>query len=204
MRRTVSPGFRKRAVAGLAVAGLAALVSACTSSSPPSSRRPATSQVSRAASVGQITAAAAGPVRPGTVYSMAGLKAAAPGFTVSTIETANESRTLSAFGLFYDGMQTFQVFKGAGGDVGEVHGVGDRVVGPAGERIGMTMAQAGTQPRECRMGQNLWIGMAICTSHGARNVQLVYSIPGYMDFTHLPPANELREAMLQRIIWRPN
>ena len=204
MRRFVSPGFRKRAAAGLAVAGLAALVAACTSSAPPASRRPAASQASRTASVGQITAAAAGPIRPGTAYSLAGLKAAAPGFTVTPIETAVESRTTAAFGLFYDGMQTFQVFKGADGKVGDVHGVGDRVVGPAGERIGMTMAEAGTQPRECRMGKDLWIGMAICTSHGARNVQLVYSIPGYMDFTHLPPANELREAMLQRIVWRPN
>ncbi len=203
MRRTVSPGFRKRAAAGLAVAGLAVLVTACTTSAPPT-RRAATGQAPRTASVGQITAAAAGPIRPGTTYSLAGLKAAAPAFTVTPIETAVESRTTSAFGLFYDGMQTFQAFKGGDGKVGEVHGVGDRVVGPAGERIGMTMAEAGTQPRECRMGRDLWIGMAICTSHGARNVQLVYSIAGYMDFTHLPPPNELREAMLQRIIWRPN
>lgn len=203
MRRTASPGFRRASVAGLAAACLVAVLPACTSSGPSSQR--ATASASRPRSVGQITAAAAGPIRPGTIYSQAGLKAAAPGFTVTSIETANEASTVSAYGLFYDGMQTFQAFKGGpGGTVGEVHGVGDRVVGPAGERIGMSFAEAGTRPSECRLGRNLWTGMAICTSHGARNVQLVYSIPGYMDFTHMPPPSELREAMLQRIIWRPN
>ena len=87
--------------------------------------------------------------------------------------------------------------------VGEIHGVGEDVAGPNGEKIGMTMRQAGVSRRMCRNGKALWRGMAICKARSAGNVSLVFSIPQYEGpFDRLPSARDLKRARLQRIVWR--
>lgn len=96
-----------------------------------------------------------------------------------------------------------QFFKGRGNTVAEMHGVGQNLAGPNGERIGMTMAQARVARRDCRAGRNLWRGMAVCTARGTRHVELVFSIPGYDGpLDSLPSARDLEEARLQRIVWK--
>lgn len=152
----------------------------------------------------EITAEGAGPLNAGTPYSTKAIEAALPGFSTKPIQMAVEDRTLWTTGVFKDGFQVLQVLKGTGGRIGAVHGVTHDLVGPNGERLGMTFTEVGTSLRDCRVGRNLWRDMAICEARGAPNVTLVYAVPEYDGpFDRLPPPEELKSAMIQRIIWTP-
>ncbi|ADZ71412.1 DUF1131 family protein [Polymorphum gilvum] len=153
----------------------------------------------------QITRTGVGGITADTAYSAKAIQAALPGFTTDGIQTAVEDSTEWAIGAFNsDGFQVLQVFKGANGRIRTVHGVTHHLQGPNGERIGMTFAEVGTRRSDCRVGRNLWRGMAICTARGADNVELVYAIPQYTGpFDALPPDGELRGAAIQRILWSP-
>lgn len=153
----------------------------------------------------QITEDHVGGITKETAYGPKAIEASLPGFTTEGIQTAVENNTEWALAAFNtDGFQVLQVFKGQNGKVRTVHGVTHHLQGPNGERIGMTFAEVGTARVDCRAGKNLWRGMAICRSIGHPNVELVYSIPGYTGpFHELPPAQELFDAELQRILWTP-
>lgn len=152
----------------------------------------------------QITAAGAGGLSGETAYSNKAIEEALPGFTTQPIQIAVEDHTLWTIGAFHEGFQVLQVLKGDAGRIGEVHGVTHHLAGPNGERIGMSLAQIGTSPADCRVGRDLWRGMAICSARGTPNVTLVYAIPGFEGpFDRLPPSDRLGSALLQRIIWRP-
>ena len=140
-----------------------------------------------------------------TPYSSKAIEAALPGFTTDGIQSANENSTEWATAVFNtDGFQVLQVFKGKDGKIRTVHGVTHHLQGPNGERIGMTFSEIGSARSDCRVGKNLWRGMAICKSEGHPSVELVYAIPGYQGpFDQLPPAKELFDAQLQRILWTP-
>jgi hypothetical protein len=150
-----------------------------------------------------ITDEGAGAVRSGTPYREARLAGVAEGAEIRPIQTAREESTTWTHAAFIDDIQAVQFFKGRGNTVAEIHGVGENLTGPNGERIGMTMRQAGVARRHCRNGRALWRGMAICRARGARNVKLVFSIPGYEGpFDRLPSARDLKRARLQRIVWQ--
>ncbi|MTI42605.1 uncharacterized protein DUF1131 [Roseibium hamelinense] len=153
----------------------------------------------------QITEDSVGGITKDMSYSNSSVEAALPGFTADGIQTAVEDTTEWAIAAFNsDGFQVLQVFKGKDGKVRTVHGVTHHLQGPNGERIGMTFSEVGTRRGDCRVGRNLWRGMAICKAKGARNVELVYAIPQYDGpFDQLPPNEELRGAMIQRILWTP-
>jgi hypothetical protein len=153
----------------------------------------------------QITEDRVGGITAETAYAPKAIEASLPGFTTEGIQTAVENNTEWALAAFNtDGFQVLQVFKGQNGKVRTVHGVTHHLQGPNGERIGMTFAEIGTARADCRIGRNLWRGMAICESTGHPNVELVYAIPGYTGpFDVLPPAQKLFDAQLQRILWTP-
>lgn len=153
----------------------------------------------------QITEDSVGGITPETAYGPKSIETALPGFTAEGIQTAEEDRTEWALAAFNsDGFQVLQVFKGKDGKVRSVHGVTHHLQGPNGERIGMTFSEIGSASADCRVGKNLWRGMAICKSTGHPNVELVYAIPGYKGpFDRLPPSKELFDAELQRILWTP-
>lgn len=151
----------------------------------------------------KITDAGAGGITSETVYSEKAVAQALPGFTAEGFQSATEDRTEWAIGAFNaDGFQVLQIYKGGDGKVRAVHGVTHHLQGPNGERIGMTFAEVGTSRGDCRVGRNLWRGMAICKADGSDNVTLVYAISQYAGpFDRLPPSDQLREAAIQRIIW---
>ncbi len=143
-----------------------------------------------------------GPVRSGTPYREAEMAVVAPGAEIRTIQTANETRTEWTHAAFINEVQAVQFFKGPGNTVGEIHGVSQHLAGPNGERIGMTMNQARVTRRDCRVGESLWRGMAVCKARGAPHISLVFSIPQYDGpFDQLPSNEELAGAELQRIVW---
>lgn len=149
-----------------------------------------------------ITDEGAGGVRTGTRYLESALAAVAEGAEIRPIQTAKEDTTTWTHAAFIDDIQAVQFFKGRGNTVAEIHGVGENLTGPNGERIGMTMRQARVSRRDCRNGRALWQGMAICRARGSRHVKLVFSIPGYEGpFDRLPSAEDLKRARLQRIVW---
>ncbi|MHA7772092.1 DUF1131 family protein [Roseibium sp. M-1] len=153
----------------------------------------------------QITEDHVGGIDSSTQYGQKAIEAALPGFTTEGVQTANEDSTEWALAAFNsDGFQVLQVFKGQNGKVRTVHGVTPQLQGPNGERIGMSFSDIGTSRADCRVGKNLWRGMAICRSEGHPNVELVYAIPGYDGpFDRLPVENDLFDAELQRILWTP-
>ncbi|MEP3045870.1 MAG: DUF1131 family protein [Roseibium sp.] len=153
----------------------------------------------------QITEDSVGGITGDTTYGPKTIEAALPGFKTEGIQTAVENKTEWALAAFNtDGFQVLQVFKGQDGKVRTVHGVTHHLQGPNGERIGQTFAEIGTARADCRVGRNLWRGMAICRSIGHHNVELVYAIPGFQGpYNQLPPAQELFDAQLQRILWSP-
>lgn len=154
------------------------------------------------ATILSVTDAGAGAVRSDTRYDVASLEAAIPGSSVRPIETARENGTTSTLAAFVDGIQVVQIFRGGGGTVGEIHGVTHHLVGPNGERIGEPFRRTGLDRDRCRVGRNLWRGMAVCPARGSEHVTLVFSIPGYDGpFDELPEAGDLAGAELQRIVW---
>lgn len=152
----------------------------------------------------QIQAQSAGPLTPDTAYSASAIKAKMPGFTTETITAGVESSTVAAYGVFSDGIQVLQVHKGANGRIGPVHGVTHHLSGPNGERIGQTYGELRIDRDDCRVGRDLWRGMALCQARGADNVTLVFAIPQFQGpFDRLAPDGELDDAVLQRIVWEP-
>jgi hypothetical protein len=150
-----------------------------------------------------ITAAGVPGLGPSVRYSEASVEGALPGFDASAITMATESNTQSALAVFKDGLQVLQVLPGPGGSIGPIHGVSARLRGPAGERIGMSLAEARLSRADCREGSGNWLGMPICRSRGAENVTLVFAIAGYISPDGLPDDATLGTATLQRIIWTP-
>lgn len=152
----------------------------------------------------QVSDAGVGGLTGSTKYSSSAVQAALPGFAVQGIKTADETSTKQALGVFKDGFQVLQVFRGDTGAISAVHGVTHHMIGPNGERIGLPFGQSGLSRDDCRVGKGLWRGMAICPARGAANVSLVFSVPEYQGpFDRLPDRNVLRTAELQRIVWRP-
>lgn len=149
-----------------------------------------------------ITADGAGAIKSGTPYTEATLATVAPGADIRSIQTANEKSTTWTHAAFIGEVQAVQFFKGSGGVVSEMHGVAQHLAGPNGERIGMTMRQAGVRRGDCRNGVSLWRGMAVCEARRAANVSLVFSIPEYSGpFDSLASSEDLERAELQRIVW---
>lgn len=187
----------------LVASALAVLSAACS----PTIETPAPETELRTSSITllQITDERVGGITRETAYGPQAIEASLPGFTTEGIQSAVENNTEWALAAFNtDGFQVLQVFKGQDGKVRSVHGVTHHLQGPNGERIGMTLAEIGSASSDCRVGKNLWRGMAICPSEGYPNIELVYAIPGYTGpFDKLPPAEELFDAQLQRILWTP-
>lgn len=151
-----------------------------------------------------VTDQGVGGLTSETAYGPKTIGAAMPGYVIETIQTAGESGTQWTYAAFLDGLQMIQIFKGKGGKIGMVHGVGDAMAGPNGERLGMTFSQTSLPRKACRVGKNLWRGMAICRAANTESVSLVFAISGYTGpFDRLPSREALAGATLQRILWKP-
>jgi len=155
----------------------------------------------------QITAQGAGPINASTPLSSKAILAQMPGYTTGNVTIGLEHTTTDATVLFkeaYGGRIQVLHLLGSGGRIQQIHGVTHHIIGPAGERPGMSFRETGTDPSSCRIGTDLWLGMAICRSRGAPNVTLTFSFQGEAAMaTSLPSGQALAEGMLQRIIWTP-
>ncbi|WP_316858126.1 DUF1131 family protein [uncultured Cohaesibacter sp.] len=151
-----------------------------------------------------MTDAGVNGLTPETGYGPKAIAAAMPGYSIETIEAAGESGTQWTYAAFQNGLQMVQIFKGSGGKIGVVHGVGEAIAGPNGERLGMTFAQSRLPRSACRVGKSLWRGMAICKAANTNKITLVFAISEYRGpFNSLPPSSQLQKATLQRILWTP-
>lgn len=151
----------------------------------------------------RFSAQAAGPITGAEKVSNQTLSELFPGSTVDGIVTAREEKTEWALAVFQDGVQILQVLRN-GSAVSEVHGVGSSVTGPGQKRVGTYFRQSGFHAGDCRVGKSLWVGAAICREPDSPNMDYVYTISGYDGpFDILPPEDILRDAVLQRIVWRP-
>lgn len=191
----------RRTAAALAIL-LGFSAAAC---SPAFDEGPVLSSRNQSATLVEISRVSAGGIDGTTPYSERAIEDALPGFTTEGLQSATETNTEWVTGAFdAEGFQILQVYKGGNGKVREVHGVSDRLKGPNGERIGMSFSQAGISRSNCRVGRDLWRGMAICPARGAENVSLLFAISQYDGpYDELAPSSELKDAELQRIVWTP-
>jgi hypothetical protein len=156
----------------------------------------------------QISADSVGPITAATPYNEAAIGKLLPGYTTGSVLISQETQTANAIGLFKAGeggqIQIIQIVGGPDGKIHEVHGVSDHVMGPGGEKLGMTLAQTGVDPATCRAGTSLWLGMAVCQARATPNVRLLFSLhnEGKASAT-LPARAELERGELQRIVWTP-
>jgi hypothetical protein len=154
----------------------------------------------------RIESSGAGPLDGSVPFDAARIVALLPDYTTGNALISLETQTTDALVLFHPNpggaVQTLQVLPHADGRIGEIHGVSRQVRGPAGERPGMSFADAKVDASTCRMGTALWAGLAVCRSSGARNVLLTFSFRGAAgNATALPTGDDLATAELQRVIW---
>ncbi|MGE0231499.1 MAG: DUF1131 family protein [Flavobacteriaceae bacterium] len=190
-----------RLVPAISLAAL--LLSACSTEAPgPAGYAPIAPS---APTLSHITARTAGPVGPGEPFSTRRLQELFPGKEIETIALANEDETFYGFVVFNQGLQVMAAEPdSANRSIVAMHGVGPAVAGPNGEKIGMTFANAHIAPRSCRVGRDLWAGMAICPADHAPNVSLVFFDGNWQTPPdRLPPASQLASGRLQRIVWTP-
>lgn len=202
--------FRRAAAGFAASAMVAGLVAGCAGSPAESLRAGGTSAPAFQASGDtfmQITAAGAGPIGAATPFDSKAILAQLPGYTTGHVTIGLETTTPDALVLFkdaYGGRIQVLHLLGSGGRIAQIHGVTHHVIGPAGERPGMSLREAGVNPSTCRIGTDLWLGMAICKSRAASNVTLTFSFQGEAAMSSTLPSGEtLANGMLQRIIWTP-
>ena len=198
----------------LGFGAMAALAACTTTDEGPQSRgpnrappRPSQAYQATGDTFLQITAQGAGPITAATPFSSKAITAGLPGYTTGHVTIGLENSTPDALVLFkeeYGGRIQMLHILGSGDRIAQIHGVTHHVIGPASERPGMSFRETGTNPSTCRIGTNLWLGMAICRSRAAPNVILTFSFQGEAAMsTQLPPRDVLDTGMLQRIIWTP-
>lgn len=196
---TAMNAFRNAAILALAALGL----TACAGE--PTSRLPYAPIAPTAENHFQITTDQAGPVTGAIPFSKSGLQKLFPGKDIETIRLATDAKTFYGFVVFEDGLQVMAAEPDAGNrTIVAIHGLGPAVAGPNGETIGMPFSAAGISRRSCKVGKNLWAGMAICTARGASNISLVFFDGSWGAPTgSLPPSDKLAIGQLQRIVWTP-
>lgn len=150
--------------------------------------------------------AGVGPLNPETRYAKTEIAGAMPNFDLDVVKTINEGELHWVMAAFKDGMQALQIFPNSGKkSIKYIHGVGDSVGGPNGERLTMLFRDTPTKIDACKPGTRQWSGMAICRAAGQKRTFLLFSYSGYSgSLGSLPPRNVLEQASLQRIIWRAN
>lgn len=202
---TMGEAITTKAAAVLLIVGLAG----CAGSTGDGFRTPSSAPAFQATgdTFLQISAQGAGPINGATPYSSKAILAQMPGYTTGNVTIGLETTTPDALVLFkeaYGGRIQVLHILGSGGRISQIHGVTHHVVGPAGERPGMSFRETRANPSTCRMGTDLWLGMAICRSSGAPNVTLTFSFQGEAAMaTSLPSGEALANGILQRIIWTP-
>ncbi|WP_162265066.1 DUF1131 family protein [Polycladidibacter stylochi] len=88
--------------------------------------------------------------------------------------------------------------------INSIQGIGPKVVGPNGEKIGDSFQSTKMQVNQCKAGLNLWFRLLICKVKTNENIKLVFTAPGYdgnPDF--LPNKNVLKKSTLKKIVWSP-
>jgi hypothetical protein len=87
--------------------------------------------------------------------------------------------------------------------IGSVRAVGGPVVGPHGERLGMTWRAARMDLSECEVGVERDANTVICARPGEGAVTYQFAAPGW-DSEEMPPDSVLRRAgYIKAIIWTP-
>ncbi|MEM8877968.1 MAG: hypothetical protein AAGD23_08845 [Pseudomonadota bacterium] len=186
-------------------ASVSLLLAACTGSGTgtPGSGAISSAPVSEAF---VLRASNAGPITGQTRFSQSEIGRLYPGKRLQTTRIADDQRTFHALSVYHNDLQTIAIEPTSdNARIKAVHGLGPDVSGPNGERIGMRFGALRVNPANCRVGQNLWRGMPICTAAGTSNVLLVFN-PGQPDLAEqvrMPPRNVLQQASLQRIVWLP-
>ena len=87
--------------------------------------------------------------------------------------------------------------------IGSVRAIGGPVVGPHGERLGMTWRAARMDLSECEVGVDRDANTVICARPGEGAVMYQFAAPGW-DSEEMPPDSVLRRGgYIKAIIWTP-
>ncbi|MCB1494112.1 MAG: DUF1131 family protein [Rhodobiaceae bacterium] len=187
------------------VLGLAGLLALASCAATTQTETTSDTAFSPSNAVFAISENAAGPITPQTPYSVETLKGLFPGFSFDTVQTmTNGTVTYLLTGFDKDGFQAFQVEPAPGRkSIASVQVVGPAGEGPHGETIGMTFVEASGRRMDCNAGSGDWTGLAICT-RGHSNIHYIFAPEAYLGPSgKLPTGDDLLNAHLVRIVWRP-
>ena len=186
--------------AGILAAAGAVLAAGCGGEpAPPEATDPAPSRAGLA-----LTADGAGRLSAATVFDSAAVRDALPaGFTTERHDGPAGEPVIWAL---RDGQIVFEVYAAsgatageAGASVGRIDAPSDLVSGPGGAQPGQTFAEAGGAALDCTLGTDDLRDRAVCRGAG---VDLVFADRALVGQTALPPAEALRGAFLERLVWR--
>jgi hypothetical protein len=152
-----------------------------------------------------------GPIRQTTYFESPLIRELFPGAQVSdgTVRIAPD-QTSAVITVVEDGVQMLEIDDGtsntqgaADPTIGQVRAVGGPVLGPHGERLGLTWRDAGFDLSECEIGSDRDANTVFCARPGEGAVTYQFAVPGW-DSEELPPTSAMRRgAYVKAIIWTP-
>ena len=152
-----------------------------------------------------------GPIRAATYFESPVIGDLFPNASVKdvTLRIAKDD-TLDGITVTKDGVQLLELDDGLSsapnGDdplIGAVRAVGGPVVGPTGERLGMSWKASKFDLSQCEIGVDRDRNTVICARPGVGSVTYYFAVPGW-DSEEVPPDSMMRKgAYLKAIVWTP-
>jgi hypothetical protein len=152
-----------------------------------------------------------GPIRARTYFETARIADIFPLAVVQkeTVRIAPDETT-AAIAVTQAGVQLLEIDDGTGNVpgtndpmIGQARAIGGPVIGPHGERLGMTWRAARMDLSECEVGVERDANTVICARPGEGAVMYQFAVPGW-DSEEMPPDSVLaRGGYIKAIIWTP-
>jgi hypothetical protein len=184
------------------------LAGACSPSAPPP--RPPRAVPYRSGPLA-IQVWGIGPIRRMTYFESPVIRQLFPTADVedATVRISFDE-TRAAVTVARDGVEMLEIDDGTsyapGTDdplIGQVRAVGGPVVGPGGERIGMTWKAAHLDLSQCEIGVDRDRDTVICARPRAGAVTFYFAVPGWGSEELPPPGLLDRVGYLKAIVWTP-
>ena len=184
------------------------LAEGCTRSSPPEPPPPALPYRSGPLLIGPW---GVGPIRRTTYFETPVIRRLFPAAQVDdTTVRVSFDETEAAIAVRQDGVQMLEIEDGTanapGTDdpmIGAVRALGGPMVGPGGERIGMSWKAAHFDLSECEMGADRDSGLVVCARPRAGALTFYFVAPGWTSGELPPPGRLDRTGYLKAMVWTP-
>jgi hypothetical protein len=88
--------------------------------------------------------------------------------------------------------------------VGQVRAIGGPVIGPRGERVGMSWRDAHFDLTQCEIGEKHQRGCIVCARPHEGSVTYIFALPGWNPVDLPSPSMLNQRGYLREMVWTPN